>query len=185
MFINKYLNRDLDVAFFRPEDYPENKLKRTEKYNSIMSSYIETKSQKSENDLRYKFYVPWCKFVKKEFLVHNNIYFDNLLAGNDINFSLKVGYLMNKFDIIDKVGLTVRYRENSLVTSFNYEILKSRFISNINYNRYLEINKINFKKFNTFIYLIQAIRLKPFDYIRFIIFFLKNSLLYRKKFNVF
>ena len=185
LFIDKYLNRNLDVVFFRPEDDKQNKLTRVESYNSIMSSYLKTKSQKSENDLRYKFYVPWCKFVKKEFLVNNKIYFDNLLAGNDIVFSLKVGYLMKKFDIIDKFGLTVRYRENSLVTSFNYEIIKSRFISNINYNRYLEINKINLKKLKTFNYLIKAIRLKPYDYMRFLIFFLKNSFLNTKKFNVF
>lgn len=45
--------------------------------------------------LRYNWTVPWGKFVKKELIDSNNICFDEVLAGNDVMFSLKSGHFAN------------------------------------------------------------------------------------------
>jgi hypothetical protein len=45
-----------------------------------------------EINLRLLFSVPWAKLIKKDLIDRHNISFEEILASNDINFSVKTGY---------------------------------------------------------------------------------------------
>lgn len=138
-----------DVIFFKSKTFSLNKSTETSDrssyYNNLIDNYLNCKPNSREL-LLYRFYSPCCKFIKTSFLKSNEIIFDNLLAGNDINFSLKLGVLSNNIGIINEIGYLIQDREGSLVKFDSYERLRDRIKSIENYNRTLLKYKINFKR---------------------------------------
>lgn len=175
IFFTSFLKRDLDVVFFRPEDFDKSLPTRTNPYNSIIDNFIQHKNEQSIEQLRYSINVPWCKFIKRDFLIGKNIWFDNLQAGNDLTFSIKIGFFMQNFDAINETGVLVRRRSSSLVSQNNLEILKSRLTSIFNSNKFIKEHDINISYIRYNWILSKALKLNFMDFTRFFLFFLKTK----------
>lgn len=87
----KYIELGGDIVYFAPQSFLEENPSamgcRHRRYKKLVEKYISGKS----DDLRYYFYVPWSKLVRRELLVSNDIEFEEVSASNDVNFSLAVG----------------------------------------------------------------------------------------------
>lgn len=121
----KYIELGGDVVFFAPQSFLEENPSvmghRHTRYKQLVEKYITDKS----DDLRYYFYVPWSKLIRRELLTKNNIEFDEVSASNDVNFSLAIGL---KFEVVHasleaiysveegKDSLTREYSTSNLVT---------------------------------------------------------------------
>ena len=84
---------------------------------------------------RYKLKVPWGKFIKREFVVNNKIYFDETKVANDIIFSIKTGIAANTVEV-DKSSIYVwLVRNNSLTSRKDKESALLHFTAAVRYNK--------------------------------------------------
>ena len=68
-----------------------------------------------ENEIIYRNYAPWSKMVRRSFVISNNIYFEEVLNGNDLLFSLWIGTKMTSYKIISD-PIYIYYRNNGGLT---------------------------------------------------------------------
>lgn len=65
---------------------------------------------------------PWTKMVKKSFLDHYQIYFEDVILGNDVWYSYQVGYFAKKVALLDKPLYAYTINTNSI--SFHRTVAK-------------------------------------------------------------
>ena len=141
--IKEYFNTDNDVVFFTPTSaelntgFPSD---RHKPFVKIINEYLGKKDEKSETMLRYRFISPWSKLIRKSFLVEKNIYFDKVIAANDVLFSTKLGFNMKKFEATQKVIYCITKSKGTLTTSISKDIFDTRLSVYINYCKYLRSN---------------------------------------------
>lgn len=128
-----------DVIFYRPSAVHINTQlpsKRAIKYQKIIDNYTE----KNDIDLRLGWYVPWSKILLKNFLIANQIYFEEVSHSNDVMFSTKIGVLMKNFVVKNDSFYIVTESENGLTREINTESLITRINEVEKYNGYLYLN---------------------------------------------
>lgn len=139
--ISKYLqNTDTEVVYFIPTSKVSetNELsKRHIVFEQLVMHYLLTKDKVSELKLRYWYVVPWSKLYRRAFLINNHIQFDEILASNDVMFSIKVGYYMNKFHVSNECIYCVIDRRDSLTKNTSKEIYYIRLTTHINTSNFL------------------------------------------------
>lgn len=141
--VSKYLESDNDVVFFEPTslDLQTNTISdRHINYARLIRQFKENPSKKHELLLRYKFFVPWSKLIRKKLLDSNNILFEEILASNDILFSGKVGFYMQKYEVSRETIYCVTKRPGSLTSSYSESIYEARVGAFIKYHKFLYDN---------------------------------------------
>jgi hypothetical protein len=106
-------------------------------YKERILEYKKNKDQRSELSLRYGFSVPWSKLIKKEFLLENNIKFDEVIASNDVMFSTKVGYHMEDFTVSKETIYCTTRNKGSLTVNLSERVYNARLRVYINRYNYL------------------------------------------------
>lgn len=77
-------------------------------------NWIMVQSEKErEQLLRYQHSEPWCKLVRREVIIRNDIQFDETPILNDVRFSYLVGHHAAKVLVDDTVGYCVCNRQRS------------------------------------------------------------------------
>src|SRR5699024_10237892 len=152
--IEEYMNSDYDIVYFTPTSIQEdtNKLSiRHEPYEDLINSYLSN-NKDSELFLRYKFYVPWSKLIRKELIDQHNIRFDEIIASNDVMFSTKIGYYAKKITVTKSIIYCVTRSKGSLTTTKSREIFQARFKAFVNQYNFLnkkidknEISKLDYQ----------------------------------------
>lgn len=128
--ISKYFDSENDIIFFIPTSIYLDTGKISNRHigsKDILENYILDPSSENELRLRYKLSSPWSKMIKKEFILKNNIKFDEVIASNDVMFSMKVGFYMKKFEISENILYVVTRNKGSLTTELNEHVFDSRF----------------------------------------------------------
>lgn len=139
-----FFDLDYDLVYFGMNSVDSVTLKAASRANGIMKLLKEAKSgnKEKEDEIRYKFLYPSCKLIRRTLIDKYKIRFDEVPASNDTMFGVKVGTYAQNIDFVNKVIYCLTYRENSLVTSYKYENLKSRFLVSFDlYNFLKEHNK--------------------------------------------
>tara|TARA_Y100000588_G_C14276656_1_gene934659 strand:+ start:5103 stop:5981 length:879 start_codon:yes stop_codon:yes gene_type:complete len=127
---------DYDLIYFPPTSvYYES---GEEALRHHYYKFLLSKSNNDELLTRTRFYPPWSKMVKKELIEVNNIKFDEVIASNDINFSLKSGILSKKVFFSDEVIYVVVDSKGSLTKQLTIETLNSRFFAMLDFNDFLD-----------------------------------------------
>lgn len=141
--IEKFYESSNEVVFFTPTSIEIDTQKISDRhirYSNILENYIKEPNFHTETFLRYAFYVPWSKLIRRSFIAENNIRFDETLASNDLMFSTKVGYHMKKFEVASEVIYCVTRSKGSLTMSLNQDIYFIRFNVFIEYWNFLKRN---------------------------------------------
>src|SRR5690625_5039373 len=76
--IQKYFSSKNDVIFFKPTSIAidtGNKADRHIKYENLVKGYSEVGDRSSIVRLKYRFFVPWSKLIRREFIQKNKILF--------------------------------------------------------------------------------------------------------------
>jgi glycosyltransferase involved in cell wall biosynthesis len=139
--ISKYVNTDNDVVFFVPTSRIKGTVlesDRHESYERIVLNYLRHKDKKSELKLRYSYVVPWSKLFSRKFLLENDIWFDEIIAGNDIMFSTKSGHSLRSFEASSACIYCVIDRDDSLTKDMSKATYFSRLNAHIDRSNFLK-----------------------------------------------
>lgn len=151
--IDKYINSDYDVIFFKPTSIEEDTGKLSDRhlpFVELIDNLLENNSLKDEFQLRYRYIVPWSKLIKKSFIDQHNIYFDEVISANDVMFSTRVGHFMEQYKLSEEVIYCVTKNKGSLTMTISNEMFNSRLNVFICYYNFLKTNlsKNDFKLLN-------------------------------------
>ena len=137
-----YFDKKFDMVFFRPASSLEGGgySSRHLSYSMLIDDYFNKKNE----EILYKFHVPWSKLYRREYLVNQDIFFDEIVASNDVNFSLKASYFARDNYAVDKRSIyCVVESSSSLTKAKTIENAKSRFFALCRYNDFLMSNNDN------------------------------------------
>ena len=105
-----------DVVFF---DYinvlsekPTQQVPVRNRYKKFIAAYLG--GDKSESDLRIYFFVPWCKFIKRDLIEQHHLRFHEVKWNNDLYFSVQAGCLAKTIAVSGRIAYVVTLREGSL-----------------------------------------------------------------------
>lgn len=73
-------------------------------------------SKKYSEEIRFHHNVPWTKMVKRDFINDNNISFEEVPNGNDILFSLRIGFNAKSVEVDTRKLYNYLKNENSILT---------------------------------------------------------------------
>ena len=155
--ISEYYESGFDIIFFDPVSVKSSgeASKRTQRYSELLRVF-----EIDQYLTRLKFYPPWSKLYKKSFIVDNFIRFDEVIASNDVIFSLLSGLNADKVFVDLRTIYCVVDREGSLTKNKSYDVVKSRAQIVLKYNEILKINNLDFYFIGLFK---PALRLAKFD----------------------
>ena len=111
LHLNKYIESDLDIIYFNSDGRDGVTL---EKIGDRMPSIRQYIKDRNFNLLRYQSLVPWGKMIKRKVIEENQIRFDEVEVSNDVMFSIKLGYAVQKIDVIDSTLYCCTANKDSL-----------------------------------------------------------------------
>lgn len=134
--VSEFFTLNNDIVYFSPTAIKSNgeASQRHLRYANLVESYLKNK----DSSIRYRFHVPWSKLYRRKFLLDKNIRFDEVIASNDIVFSLKSSILAENIDADNRNIYCVVESQNSLTKNKSEEILDSRFYASCRYNDFLK-----------------------------------------------
>ncbi len=95
-FLDKYKNADEDVIYFNYDEIHGDNIKA----NACL--YCNSNDDNlNQFKMKYCLTVPWNKMVKRQFIVDNNIWFEECPVGNDIFYTYQIGYFAGNHTIIE------------------------------------------------------------------------------------
>tara|TARA_B110001450_G_C17664172_1_gene498721 strand:- start:3466 stop:4383 length:918 start_codon:yes stop_codon:yes gene_type:complete len=141
--LEEHYNSPQDIIYFGTNSIfndTEFEANRHERYMSLVSEYI--KNNKNEDSLRYFYTPPWGKMIRTEIVIKNNIHFEEIIASNDIHFSLKLAYHAKSITASHEVLYIITVSPGSLTNSFSYNHFDAKFNAALRANKFLcSINK--------------------------------------------
>jgi len=127
--MSPYLDSENDVVFFKTTSIyldTDEKADRHININNILDKYLKSPGEESELYVRYGLKVPWGKMIKKDLIFKNHITFDEILVSNDVMFSAKIGFNMDRFKVTDQVLYVVTKNKGSLTTNIDDSVFDTR-----------------------------------------------------------
>lgn len=117
--LDKYKDESKDVLYFN-FIYKDGKNGQELSYPNTQKYFKEYDGSKAAQDqIRYHHKFPWTKMVSKAFIKENGIHFEETPNGNDIFFSMSVGYFAKEISVVKEALYVYLKNENSLVNSKN------------------------------------------------------------------
>lgn len=115
--LDEYKGQNLDILYFNFEYRDGETLDELEKlpFRSYFDDYDG--SALMEDNIRYHHNVPWTKMVNRELIQQKSIFFEEVPNGNDIFFSMSVGYHARTIAVEKRPLYVYLKNENSIITS--------------------------------------------------------------------
>jgi glycosyltransferase involved in cell wall biosynthesis len=144
-YFDECFENNFDVVYFPPVSlFLDGSIgcQRHIPYKMLVNQYLT----EGDDSIRYKFYVPWSKMIKRKLIEKHSIFFDEVIASNDVNFSLKVGHFSESFTVVNSSVYCVVESSDSLTKTYTKDIVMSRFNAFCRYNSFINENNIPTKK---------------------------------------
>jgi glycosyltransferase involved in cell wall biosynthesis len=167
IFYNNF-NSDADVIYFGMDGIYADTGERSDRgdqYTQLVKDYLSGK--KSEMDLRLGFASPCSKMVRRELVDRHQIRFDEVVASNDVYFSLLTGYYATKIDAVDKITYIATVSRGSLTKRRDLSVIQSRFQVNLRRNKFLKEHNLSHYQSSVMFFLFYA---RKYGYKNFIAF---------------
>jgi len=126
-----------DIVFFQTNSYYEDNFQiayRHIYYNNLINSYCISHNA---DHLKFKFLVPWAKLIRRDIISSNNIYFDEIPAGNDMYFSIALANKSQNITVCNNILYNITVSKGSITTTLNKTTFDSRFKAAIKCNKFL------------------------------------------------
>ena len=111
---------------------------RGAKYERLVREYCSGKID--EYTLRFEFSTPWAKMVSHELVNRHNLRYDEVVASNDIFFSLLTGFYARKIVAVEKITYIVTVSRGTLTRRRDYQVSVARFEVSLRRNKFLRDN---------------------------------------------
>lgn len=128
-----------EIIFFPPTSIFESNNQPSKRHTSYAELCAKHKEEPSK--IRYRFFSPCSKFISNELITRENIFFDEVVAANDVMFSTKTGHFAREIEISPKTIYCITQSEGTLRYNRSKEILSSRLNVTIKYNDFLAENE--------------------------------------------
>ena len=127
--LDKYIDKVCDVIYFNANitDIREGVFHQQKNtYSEVL--LMADKDQRALDEVKYVNTQPWNKLVYREFVEKHNIRFEEIMQGNDIYFSIQVGFFARNILIENKVVYNYFF-QSATITNRNWTV--DKFICNI------------------------------------------------------
>ncbi|WP_236688429.1 glycosyltransferase family 2 protein [Vibrio renipiscarius] len=119
-----------DISYFSPTaqcDVTGGDSDRHHLYANLVNDYLSV----GDEEIRYHFSVPWSKVYLTEFLEDHALYFDDVIASNDVMFSLVSGHKAKRIAAYQNEIYCVTRGKGTLTVNFEPEVVRSRYLVEI------------------------------------------------------
>lgn len=116
--ISEYSNSSYDMIMFKANSVDSETLLPSDRdagINGSIDSYLNGLISAQVASLRV--HSPWCRMISKNFVINNNLKFDEVIASNDTMFTTKVSCLAKSIGVSNRILYTVTFRQGSLWNS--------------------------------------------------------------------
>lgn len=179
-----------DLIYFKVKSVYDDTLlpaNRNEMYCKVIDNY--NLGVADELTTRLSYLVPWGKMVRRELVLANDIWFDEVIASNDVMFSTKVGFNAHNFTVNNRFVYVVTTRAGSLINRRDFDVIKSRYLVAIRRNLYLREHGLKDKQGSIMLFLYSALQFGLIPFIRFCSLAIKHNqnpfIGYRNWFNTY
>jgi glycosyltransferase involved in cell wall biosynthesis len=143
----KYIDSEYDILYFKVTScYSDTyeKANRDKGVNSLIENLLQQKNKAAEDFIRYRHLPPWGKILKRDFILKNNILFEEVPAANDRMFSILSGHCANSIGIINKYLYCITVNKGSIAHTLSLSNLTSKYITTLRCNQFVrKANKSN------------------------------------------
>lgn len=145
--VSPFFESDYDLVFFGMDSVYSDTLIPAKRGAGIVELLKSANSgdNEAQNRIRYKFLYPSCKLIRRSLIDEFVIRFDEVPASNDTMFGIKIATKTNKIFYNPEIIYCLTHRDNSLVTSYKYENLKSRLL--VSFALYDYLKHFNMQKY--------------------------------------
>jgi glycosyltransferase involved in cell wall biosynthesis len=126
-----------DIIYFNTDSRDENgkQTYRHLRYSKLVCDFLN--DNKKENALRYYFTPPWAKMIRRDLILKNNIKFDEIIASNDVMFSLKTASFAKKIKACKDILYVITLSRGSVTQISSKTHFNAKFKTALNANRFL------------------------------------------------
>lgn len=120
--IEEFFSLNYDLIYFTPDSIyadTQRKANRHNYYEKLIRSYKNQSNIQNEMRLRFNYFAPWSKLIRKKVIDDNNIRFSEIIGHEDVCFSTKVGFFASKIYASGKNVYCVTEREGTLSNSMS------------------------------------------------------------------
>lgn len=145
--VSRYFDSDYDIVFYPPTSIvlgtgePSDRHIQTAKK---VYDYCENPDWKNVLELRYRYQSPCSKLIRKSLISENDIWFEEIIASNDVMFSMKCGYAAKKIAADSQIIYCITMNKGSLTNTISEEVFDVR--TGVFYRRYIFLNERLTKK---------------------------------------
>ncbi|WP_137226650.1 glycosyltransferase family 2 protein [Shewanella sp. MEBiC00475] len=147
--LDSKINRDdFDIYYFKPTSrclITGEQSDRHIPYSKLIDDYLIGNNQ----NIRYKYYVPWSKVFLRKYIVDNKYKFDQVIASNDVMFSL-ISASKARILASEETFYCVTRGVGTLTVNFSKKVLSSRLMVSLAESKYIYDNNINVEKDSVF-----------------------------------
>ena len=104
-------------------------------YNQLVDDYTN-KYKDFDNHIRYQYIVPWGKMVRRELVEREKIRFEEVIAGNNLMFSIRTGYYASSVGVCNQEIYCSTIRKGNLSHTLHRDILTSKYLAQLHCNEF-------------------------------------------------
>lgn len=124
--VKQYFECNADVVFFLPTSLDGEKVgERHLPYAKLVEDFMN-QNEDSELHLRTRFFPPWSKMVRHQYVIDKQIVFEHTMYANDVMFSTKIGVFASKIEASNSVFYCLVEEPGSLTKNKSFESLYVR-----------------------------------------------------------
>lgn len=140
--LDKYVHGDDDIIYYNCGSVDSDTLQpadRADSLNNYIERYFQRPSPKTLDTIKYRVHAPWNKMVKHSLVKNHSISFEEVIKGNDIQYTILVGYFAKAVRVIqDDIYICTQRRGNMTFgkqsEAVRLRILQSHFVMNAFYD---------------------------------------------------
>lgn len=104
-------------------------------HNNMVANYV--RGNFDEYRLRIYFSTPWPKMIRHELIKQHTIRFDEVVAANDVIFSMLTGYYARTIEVVEKIVYVVTVSKGSLTMRHDTAVVMARYEAALKLNKFL------------------------------------------------
>lgn len=169
--MDENVDEKYEIIYFSPTSLDFTTEKTSDRhipYEKLVKSFLRS----GNCSINYFFYVPWSKLILGEFVKNHSIKFDEVIASNDVMFSLRAGVNAKHIKAVDENVYCVTKRVGSLTSLSDNEMLRVRFEVSLQRNDFLF--QWNLKSYQASVYSLLKKYRKIIDFKCFLILLKKS-----------
>jgi glycosyltransferase involved in cell wall biosynthesis len=128
--LQPYLESDFDLVCFTPISRligTQEDAHRVDKYIKLISDYLSDPSERTEDAIRFTFYITPSKLYKRSMIDQYHIRYDETMVSEDVMFSTRVGAYAKTIACSKEVIYCATRSANSLTMTQNQQTYDTRF----------------------------------------------------------